>query len=425
MRDALLAFKGEAEREDAPPNFMAFPSPEWTMFGAGDYHLVYRRPETALALKRLRAKFARKEWTNKWSEEKIATVMRTAIARAMANSEPELVLDAMIDAVSELDAPAPRQRVFVAIGGVILRQEIRIGSVRLFQMGDAEHEQLITALERVIGAALMQPIHGSAFAEVEVEGDVQRAKQDAAAESEPVIDLLQVVAAIEQPSRIRIVPGGSESPPPPQVVLSADGTEGHYAQNLTAGRRFAVDQGTFDRLREKGFGAVLDALGKPSTQRNDFEKLLLNAIHWIADAERQQQRENRITSYVTALEMFFSVKGGSIVRDVSEGTAYILGGDLPTRKAVRDLVCKLYDRRSEVSHGGQRSAVDEEVAQLKKLVINFVARIGPFAQRFSTKEQFVTWSKDLRLSANYDDHLPVSSSDIDRPQERRRLKTNL
>lgn len=139
MWEALLAFKREAELEDSPPDLMEFPNPEWALFGAGNYHLVYRRPETESALEKLRAKFARKDWTRKWSDRKIGSVMNTAIERAMANPERDAVLHAMTDAVSELDAPAHRQRVFVAIGGVYVRQEISIGSVRLFQMGDAEH----------------------------------------------------------------------------------------------------------------------------------------------------------------------------------------------------------------------------------------------------------------------------------------------
>jgi len=431
MRDALLTFRREADLEGTPPNFIEFPNPEWSFVDAGQYHLVYRRPETAQALEKLRAKFHVRQWTSKWSEKKISEVMASAIEKAMVNPTADAVLEVVTQAVAELDAPASQQRVIVAVGGVQLLEEVAFGIVRLFQMDDTAYAALLDAFDRIIGTTthspeeqeqirqrsrtLLLPLRGAACVEVQVNGDVARAQEEATAESEPVVDLLQVVAAIEEPSvkKIRIVAGGLTSPPAPRVVLSGDGTEAHFNQSLTWGFRLSIDRATLDRLRGQGFGPVLDALGKISAERSEFESLLLNAIHWIADAERQEQLENRITSYVTTLEMFFSAQGSPIVRDVSEGVAYALGGSIEDRKRNRDAVTKLYGLRSKVSHEGQRSIVKDEIAQLKVLTINFVARMSRLAWRFSAREDVSAWIADLRLSGTYSDDAPIVTGSVD------------
>lgn len=415
--------------EGPHPDFIEFPNAEWAFFDVGQYHLVYRRPETTQALERLRAKFSRPQWMRKWSEKNVADVMATAISKSMGNPTADAVLAAMSDAAAELDAEPPRQRVIVAVGGARVLQEVKFGVIRLFQMDDAEHAILVTAFDRIIDStrhskteqeelkqrtqAMLQPLRGSACLEVLVEGDAARAEWEASAESEPVLDILQVIAAIEEPSvkRIRIVPGGPLSPPTPRVVLSADGTEAHFNQNLNWSFRLDVTAGAFEHLRSQGFGAVLDALGKSSSNRNEFEVLLLNALHWIADAERQEQLENRITSYVTGLEMFFSAQGSPIVRDVSEGVAYALGANLGERKRIRDLVTKLYGLRSKVSHEGRRSVVEAETRELKMLTINFLARMSRLSWRFSAKEHVSAWIADLRLSGTYADDPPMTGAD--------------
>ena len=156
------------------------------------------------------------------------------------------------------------------------------------------------------------------------------------------------------------------------------------------------------RITELGFAAVFEAIAKPEEERTEFEELLLNAIHWISDAEKQDRLENRITSYITAIELFFTSEEGPITRDLTESVAYLLERDLESRKNLRKKMREFYKERSKVSHEGRRQTLEETVRHLKIVAINVVAVMSKLAPELSDKKDVQQLFSDLRLSADFD-----------------------
>jgi hypothetical protein len=261
-------------------------------------------------------------------------------------------------------------------------------------------------LERDIGK-----LRGWTCAEIVATGDAEKAQTDADLIGEPMLDLLQMIAAVREHAPVLITPGVVPTPRPPMVIMDTEGTHllRHYSFAHTY--RMTMTASILEELREWGFAALFDAAGRPVDRRSEFETLLVTSMHWIADAERQSQPENRVTSYVTSLEMFFSASDSPIVRDVSEGVAYVLGTTLGARKEIRARISELYGRRSRVSHQGQRGSDAADLYQLKNTSINFLARMSKLAWRFEKREDVRSWIADLRLAGEYVDEVPVSEAE--------------
>lgn len=420
MRDALLRFSAEAAAEGPPPRQISLPDAEWHLFGADDYILAYRRPETHEALTKLETKFTEnKVWASKWSREALLRACNRAIAVSMKNPTPERVLEAMTQACTDLDRNPPVRIVLLAVSGVLVEgKDIHFDNVRLFTMSAQECEQLRGRLFAIIDGTNNTPeqrerfkadlerrlssLAGQAIAEIRVSGDLDRAKRESSRILEPILDLAQLVSAIDEPrsKAIRVREGGIGSPLPTVRVISAtDGAEASFDQDIPHEFRVKLSLSRLDKLRQDGFGAVLNALTKDEVDRTEFENVLIGAIHWVADAERQDLAENQVTSYVTALDMFFTSKDAPVTRDVSEGTALILGDTLDQRRVIKRDVTYYYGLRSQVSHVGQRTATERDVISLKRTVITTIAKMCSLGSRFSTKQELQEWIADLRLSA--------------------------
>jgi len=239
-----------------------------------------------------------------------------------------------------------------------------------------------------------------ACAFVAVRGDAERAQADALRDVEPVLDFLQLVAAVFEPSfkAIRIGVGGDLlTKQPARLLIAADKSFIQPRENMLFGHRLEMNAGRLQQMRDRGFGPLIDALNKPEVERTEFERYLIRSMHWVADAERL---ENRITGYVTAIDMFFATKGEPLTRDVTEGTAMLLARDLATRKNIMKRMAEFYEMRSGVSHAGTATFDEVAVTRLKTYAMNFLATVCGKAAQFKTKDEFRAWIADRRLGAS-------------------------
>jgi hypothetical protein len=242
-------------------------------------------------------------------------------------------------------------------------------------------------------------------AEVTASGDPQHAKEQAARLCAPVIDFLQLIAAIDdrEGEHIRVVLGGEVTgTQAPQLVIYDDRTQLNWDYRFLRNRRLELTQGRIKRVVDRGLSPLLAALSKTSDERSEFEDLLLTAVRWIADAETQSLPENRITSFVTSMELFFTKENAPIGRDLSESIACILADNLEARKELKKLVSTLYEKRSKISHEGQQDGLIEAAAKLKRLAINVLAAMCGMSDRFRNKEDVRTFFADLRLSGRFE-----------------------
>jgi hypothetical protein len=236
-------------------------------------------------------------------------------------------------------------------------------------------------------------------ASVTVKGDLRLCRDLATAELEPFVDFLQLMTAIYEPKfkGIQIRLGGDlVTRQPPSLVVKSDGSHIQDQQKLAFDYRLKIDQSKIDRMRAN-FGALFQIFEKDTGERSDFEAVMLRSMHWIADADRQELAENKITSYITAIEMFFSSADAPITRDVSEGVATIMRSTLEERKELVTEVARLYGTRSRVSHRGERLQTDDDAIILKQISINVLAKLGNISFSFSDIAKLRLWLADERL----------------------------
>lgn len=419
--EAISNMFDRAKEEDRPPAFTSFPNSGWEMFSIGAITFAYRHSETRDAVNKVTTKvFERRNWTRKWSDGYIRSAFAKALSELgdLSSQQIEAALRRMVQTLDE--APKALKVVF-AVGGVSLTDgEIRIGSTTLYKMNDQRRERLYAAFNGILDTVkasdeakayyrqqtkeFLEAFGELTVAEVPAVGDPDRAREDAAQVSEPVFDFLQLIAAIEERSewKIRIIPGGGlMARQPPRFVISDDQTEAHWDQKFAFGHRLELTQVRVEKVINLGLQSVVDAIAK-GRDRAEFDDMLLNAMHWIADAERQEQIENKITSYMTAMDLFFTAEDGPVIRDLSEAVAFLLGKTLDRRKHVRKLVSRLYGLRSKVSHEGRRSALHEDVIELKTIAINVLILMSRMADRLEGKAHVQQLFADLRLSAKFD-----------------------
>ncbi|HEY1656226.1 MAG TPA: hypothetical protein VGF86_14065 [Candidatus Tumulicola sp.] len=418
MADAYFAFWREYAHEGPAPAAMSFPDPVWEIQDIGLYTVRFKRSETKAAYRKFHKKFFREPWTSKWSRGFINRTKTTGLSVVSKDSTFDEVRGAMQGIADELDKIAPKYRVIFTVNGVTVNSSINFGDDRrLFVMDDAEFEGLAESFKRILETMLIpdeqkpealakqlgyvQQLKGWTCCEVIVEGDDDKAKEDAASIAEPLLDFAQLVAISKSFTEVNVAGGVVPAPRPPMVLMSVDGSHGACSFSFSHAHRFELSQPIVEEFRQNGFAALLDAIAKPRSSYSDYEILLVDAMHWIANAERQSDPENRVTSYITALEMFFTASNAPITRDVSEGVAYILERTPKERAKLRDRIVSLYGRRSEVSHRGQRDVAETEVHQLRVIGINFLARMSHFAWQFKDAASVRGWLATTRLSGSY------------------------
>jgi Apea-like HEPN len=414
--DAVARFVDEYRKEEKPPDGMAFPNREWRFVDAGHVVLFFRRPETIAAREGLRKRFRRSEWTIAWSEQRIAEIESIVIGRAIRDTSEAAVEKAMESAAAILDAEPPKWTVVVPLTHVRISDfvlnfpdiEIKSVSPELFTeitnrlhyiIGTTPHteEEKMHITERADEIFALLRNRAAAF--VNVSGDPPLAKARALQMVQPSIDFMQLSASVNHPyGDVTIAVGGDlMTRQPPLLMMSADGSNIRNEDLRVFMPPYEMEPQHFERMKAWGFGPLIHAIGKPDADRTNFERLLINSMHWIGEAERQTSLDNRVTSYVTAIDMFFATKQGQLNRDVTEGTAFVLGSTLDQRRTIAKQMTHYYDIRSGVSHSGD--PVDEaDASGLKELAINFLAKMSLMTDRFSSKADVQAWLTEQRLS---------------------------
>jgi hypothetical protein len=115
-------------------------------------------------------------------------------------------------------------------------------------------------------------------------------------------------------------------------------------------------------------------------------------------SERQEVADNKVTSYITAIDCFFAEKGEPVTRDVTEGVALVLGSTLEQRRSLVARMNQLYNLRSTVSHRGERVADEDAATDLKTLAIDLLAALCAMSNTLLTKAALRIWLIDRRLS---------------------------
>ena len=416
---ALKRFLDESAKEEHPQDVISFPNREWSHYDTGRATFIYKRPETAKALDAFRKKFETAGWLGKWSLGNLRSIEASLIDSAVSGASDDELKKSIAKSVDALDAEPKEFVAVLPIAHLYLgTHEETFSNVTLATVDDARFndlrqtfydrsESLATegakAHLREIADKATEWLRNRACAFIKTKGDADGAKADALRDAEPIADFLQLVAAISEHSfkRILISVGGDLlAQQPPRLLIAVDKSSVYTDQDLPFAHRLELNEVRMEQMRAFGLAPLINALNKTDADRTEFEAYLIRSMHWIADAERQERSENKITSYVTSIEMFFATKHEPLTRDVTEGTAMMLGGDVANRKNIMKRMGDFYEMRSGVSHAGAATIDEDDVFELKRLAFYFLAAMCSKAAQFKKKDEFRAWMAERRLGAD-------------------------
>ena len=379
--------------------------------------IFYRRPETIAAVADFRKRFTqRRDWQAKWSDRFIADAEADLLSEAMSADSKESITAAVQRVADLLDEDPSEYVVIMPIGGLFLGDVVlTFAGIEISTMSEARLSKLRQQYYAIIETTQNSDEDKTAFrrrvdernalllnrvcAFVTVASDPQMCQDLAEAQLEPIVDFFQLMTAIFEHNFKNIhvsLDGDLLTRQPPSLVVKSDGTHILDNQKLAYDHRLNVDPTKLEQMR-KDFGPLFRILEKRERDRTEFESVILRSMHWIADADRQRLPENKTTSYITAIEMFFSASDAPITRDVSEGVSTIMGSTLEERREICTEVTTLYGSRSRISHRGERLAKGADAITLKTIAVNLLSKLGNMSSSFDSLPALRSWLADQRL----------------------------
>lgn len=349
----------------------------------------------------------KKEFHETLSERFVSTELFQAVGKLRLKADSkncETLLDELITNLSE---SIRDQIVYVPLQGIVIAgpvQETKFGCVTLFRMDETRLDEALGYSKTVFGNANADFL-GRTVAAFECRAESTRAVEWAKEEVSRALDILwyampffEHYAVILKSFSFGIDGTVPESRLCP--VMRRERQEPGAAMDWESSSTspFRLDQSTIQRVNDVGGARLSLALQKTRASQTDFEKIMLRAVHWFANAQIEQERENELLSLVTCLETFLTPKDGNpIGTAIAEGTALLLEEDLEPRKHMKKRVKELYNMRSGVSHGGEKAIPDAKLEELRDITKRFVEKMIGMVDNFESQKALLQHIEDKKL----------------------------
>jgi hypothetical protein len=127
-----------------------------------------------------------------------------------------------------------------------------------------------------------------------------------------------------------------------------------------------------------GFDRVWQCLASASI--SEIEKRLLLALEWIGQSLNENAPASAFLKSAIALEVLFtyqekSLINTSILAQVSENVAMLLGTDMQSRQELEAEVKRLYSMRSSIAHAGNNDVNQADLDAIQDIARNIVVKI--------------------------------------------------
>jgi Apea-like HEPN len=258
-----------------------------------------------------------------------------------------------------------------------------------------EREEIFASIDD----KLLSPLRGKVCAEFSAVAEATRAQELALEETRRAIDLLRFTALLIGSDGRRIAIGiQGETPDDVRrtVAINTEDTRAHYGGTLV-NYPIEIDDGVIDRMRAAGVIELSDLLKKKTL--NDFQGTLLRAVHWLASAQAQYEKENALLNVVTCLEAFLKpAESDPITAAIAEGVAILTAQGVEARKAMKQRVREFYRMRSRLSHGGQGSVSDAELGEVIEIALNLTVQMIGRKDEFESQAALRSFVDDKKLA---------------------------
>jgi hypothetical protein len=312
---------------------------------------------------------------------------------------------------SEQLVPFPLENIALAEERVVLgpyvlsqltqqRVDEMLGALRQNPPSDPDRAAGFAAYIDLIGE-MLTPLRDMTVLEVRVVAYPSRAVELAEAVAEPVIDLLRVTAGALHNDQLNVTVGrigdvrrGMRA----LVAISSDFKRAAMrAEAYGAMQQLTLGEDELDWLASSGAIDIAEIAHRRAAERTGYEGSLLLALHWLANAQGQPQRQNALLAVMTSIETLLKGRN-TTTKEIAEGVAYVVGTDLVERRWYRDRVIKAYRLRGAVAHAGHRSVSRNDLSLAWRVGLAVFLSLLRRRDEFSTQAELLAWIEDQRLS---------------------------
>jgi hypothetical protein len=358
----------------------------------------------------------REGWGEKFSEEYLDKAIRRILVAILKEGNMEITEHLFDTLCEEFYTYAQKQVVYIPVVGITLHTDtFPIGNIIFRKMTDAYVDELFEKFKNITLFTLspqqvkethnewtkqmLESLKGTVCAEFYIVAEPDRARERAEEEVRRVLDLLRYASSViyrrelnvavglqgEVISAIRTIP-----------ILSLD----EQVATLHSSRQgllcpFELTFENVEKMKQIGIFKVAKILEKPHKQ-TDYERTLLRGIHWFATSQMQVEGENELLNLITCLETFLA-DGKFITNTVAVGAAHLLATQLETRKVLKKILQDLYGMRSGVSHGGQKTILEQNLADLRAIAKELIFQMIKRKDEFPTQKSFTAWLEERQL----------------------------
>ena len=180
--------------------------------------------------------------------------------------------------------------------------------------------------------------------------------------------------------------------------------EGLYITSEIALPRFSAEgawnkvliDDIYYRNNENGNAIIWDLFNKKSL--NKFEKRIFQTIEWIGKAVDDTNDARSLIQFVFAIETLLKYNEQqtiqpSIMHNISESVAFLLGNDYESRKNCEKEIKEIYKHRSAIVHNGNskitKTNVDNTFFFAKALVIRILT--DKILIKMKSMKEFTEW----------------------------------
>jgi hypothetical protein len=338
----------------------------------------------------------------KVSRRLLAHLIENLLAEYLSDERDRERLIALINKVESTAIAKVKMRdCYIAIAGVTLNNlEIAFGDHKMFQMDQPRYDQLVNDALDIVERRPSNDTHKEAYKKivreyfeppnelcnracivVRLEGDEEVVREEALSEAASIVHILAFAAhdplQTSRTHRIGLFATSAADPRRRVPIFDTD----RQTLSLTRFRAFdarslKIDETILFDLKGRGLQELIDTFCLKDGNAKDIDKKLLRAVEYFYNGYSAIDPASEFVQYIMILECVLSPDDREqLSKSIAEGVALLLESDRERRRALYDLVRRLYKKRNAIVHGGISRPNSIDVIYARRIAWDLVRHV--------------------------------------------------
>lgn len=359
-------------------------------------------------------------WERKFSEKYVEKKLRKIVIFNRVEEQYDLLKEIRI-LEEHYEKYNTIHQVYIPLVGVKAPNEpIQIGNIQFVLMTNELKNEIINKVNAIITKTTspednqvymkkyleenLSGLEGKSFSVFEVLAEPIRARERAEIETKRAIDLLRysVPSLYSNDYEVKVGLLGDV----PKKTTRFEPTLALDNSNFSLNKEiagpivpFQFNEKNLKIMEDIGVFVLSEILQNTNDNIKEIESALLRGIHWLGNSTIDNDIENSFLNLVICLETFLTPRNRDpIASSIGEGVAFALAEDVESRKRIKKKIKDFYNKRSGISHGGDKSVHIGELVYLQRLTISFTVWLIDNIDKFNSVKDLLNWVEDQKLS---------------------------